>query len=210
MPTIETFTGGIAATNSHLLILPTGALLVDAPEGVATWVKQRGLPIAALLLTHQHFDHVLDAAAIQEQHGCPIYAWAEFSRDLTLERLFGAVTGSSFEVQPFQVNEVLQGRSEMSVCGESFKLLHIPGHSPDSVCFHLEREELLFGGDVLFEGSIGRTDFPGGSSSQLISGIQRLLWVLPESTRVLPGHGEDTTIATEKTAHPFAGLRAHR
>jgi hydroxyacylglutathione hydrolase len=161
MPAIDTYTGGIAATNGHLLSLPTGVFLVDAPEGVAEWVAGRGVRVDALLLTHQHFDHVQDAAAIQGAHGCPIYAWSDFSRDLTLERLFGAVTGMSLSVPEFTVDTVLEGRPMVIIGGQPWRLYYVPGHSEDSVAFHLEEEGILFGGDILFQGSVGRTDFPG-------------------------------------------------
>ena len=97
---IETYTGGIAATNGHLLKLPGGTLLVDAPEGVADWLDANGVKVNALLLTHQHFDHVLDAAKVRSRHGCRVFSWAAHSVNLTLERLFGAVTGTSMAVTP--------------------------------------------------------------------------------------------------------------
>lgn len=203
MAEISTYTGGIASTNAHLLHLPGGTLLVDAPEGCAAWLRRQKARVDALFLTHQHFDHVLDAAAIQVEHGCRIFSFAPFSRDLTLERLFGMVTGTSFEVPEFVVDEVLGGRGSLEAAGETWRLYHVPGHSPDSVCFHLERENLLFGGDVLFLDGIGRTDFPGGSTQLLLSGIETKLFALPDVTRVFPGHGDDTTIGRERLENPF-------
>jgi glyoxylase-like metal-dependent hydrolase (beta-lactamase superfamily II) len=205
MLSIATYTGGIAATNAHLLTLPGGTFLVDAPEGVADWLKSRGAQVDALLLTHQHFDHVLDAAAVIKQHGCRTYAWSPFSRMLTLEALFGAVTGSSLAVPEFGVDEILEGKPALNLGGQQWRLHHIPGHSPDSVCFHLEDSKVLFGGDVLFHDSIGRTDFPGGSFEQLTAGIRTHLWPLPPETRVLPGHGPETTVGREKRQNPFIG-----
>jgi len=203
MPDISTYTGGIAATNAHLLSLPGGKVLIDAPEGAAAWLADQKVHIETLILTHQHFDHVLDAAAIKAQHGCRIYAFAAFSRDLTLERLYGMMTGSSMAVPEFEVDEILEGRSTVEIVNEHWQLYHVPGHSPDSLCFHLERELLLFGGDVLFLDGIGRTDFPGGSTRQLLSGIAEKLLPLPDQTRVFPGHGDDTTIGRERMENPF-------
>lgn len=203
MPKISTYTGGIAATNGHLLRLPGGTVLVDAPDGIAHWLREQNVRVEVLLLTHQHFDHVLDAAAVQAQHGCRIYALAPFSRDLTLERLYGAMTGSPFAVPEFAVDEVLEGRDTLDLAGETWRLYHVPGHSPDSVCFHLATQHLLFGGDVLFLDGIGRTDFPGGSTEQLLSGIESKLLTLPDATRVFPGHGDDTTIGRERVENPF-------
>ncbi len=203
MPEISTFTGGIAATNGHLLSLPGGNVLVDAPDGIADWLLRQNVRVDALFLTHQHFDHVLDAAAVKTQHGCRVYAFAPFSRELTLERLYGAVTGSSFSVPEFEVDEVLEGKDTLDAIGETWRLYHVPGHSPDSVCFHLAAQHLLFGGDVLFLDGIGRTDFPGGSTEQLLSGIEKKLFPLPDVTRVFPGHGDDTTIGRERLENPF-------
>lgn len=203
MPEISTYTGGIAATNGHLLTLPGGTVLVDAPDGITAWIKQQKVKVGALFLTHQHFDHVQDAAAIKAEHGCRIYSFAAYSTDLTLELLYGAVTGSPFSVTPFAVDEILEGKSQIEALGETWRLYHVPGHSPDSLCFHLAGQNLLFGGDVLFLDGVGRTDFPNGSTQQLLSGIEEKLFVLPDATRVLPGHGDDTMIGRERMENPF-------
>lgn len=203
MPEIITYTGGIAATNGHLLTLPGGTILVDAPDGIGAWLKQQKVKVDVLFLTHQHFDHVLDAAAVKAEHGCRVYSFADYSRELTLEILYGAVTGSPFSVPPFAVDEVLEGQSQIQVLGEKWNLYHVPGHSPDSLCFHLPSQNLLFGGDVLFLDSVGRTDFPNGSGSLLLSGIIKKLFALPDATRVYPGHGDDTTIGREKRENPY-------
>ncbi len=203
MPQISTYTGGIAATNGYLLTLPSGTLLVDAPDGIAAWLKKQNVKVDVLFLTHQHFDHVLDVAALQAEHGCRVYSFAPYSRELTLEILYGAVTGSPFSVPPFVVDEVLEGQGQIEVLGEAWKLYHVPGHSPDSLCFHLPSQNLLFGGDVLFLDGVGRTDFPNGSGALLLSGIIKKLFVLPDDTRVFPGHGDDTTIGRERLENPF-------
>lgn len=197
------FTGGIAATNGYLLQTEDGALVVDAPEGMAGWLRQQGARADVLLLTHQHFDHVMDAAAIREEHGCPVLAFAPFSRDLTLELLFGMATGMEVMVREFQVDRVLKGRAEVELCGFTWQLLHVPGHSPDSLCFFQGDLGLIFGGDVLFLDGVGRTDFPGGSMELLVAGIQEKLLSLPDETRVFPGHGDATTIGREREENPF-------
>jgi hydroxyacylglutathione hydrolase len=207
MSDISIFTGGIAQTNGYLFTLPGGTLLVDAPEGIADWLRRRRLKVDTLLLTHQHFDHVQDAAAVKEQQGCRIHAWSPLSKDLTLELLYGAVTGGSFSVPGFMVDEVLAGQPEITVCGARLELFHVPGHSPDSLCFYLPDQKILFGGDVLFLDGVGRTDFPGGSFEQLESGIENKLWPLPDDTKVFPGHGPATTIGRERLHNPFVGGR---
>jgi len=200
---LETYTGGIVETNAHLIQLPNGTLLVDAPQGVATWLKAKNIKVNALILTHQHFDHVMDAAEVKAAHDCPIYAWSAFDRNLTLEKFFGAMAGSAFSVPEFIVDTPLSGLTTISVGGCLWELYHIPGHSPDSVCFWQKEHELLFSGDVIFRGSIGRTDFPGGSFQQLVTGIQEKLWPLPETTQVYSGHGLPTTLGQEHRGNPF-------
>lgn len=106
---ISSYTGGIAETNGWLLQTETGVLAFDAPDGMAAWLAERKIRLDALFLTHQHFDHVMDAAEIKAAQGCPILAYASYSKSLTLEVLFGAVTGSSMSVAPFEVDQVLEG-----------------------------------------------------------------------------------------------------
>ncbi|MDB6074809.1 MAG: gloB [Verrucomicrobiaceae bacterium] len=203
MLNLSYFTGGIAETNGWVFEVAGGVLLVDAPEGVADWLEQRQLRPTALLLTHQHFDHVMDAAAVKARFGCPIYAFAEYSKGLTLENLFGAATGTSLSVPAFEVDQVLGTAEQLEIAGVTFEVKHVPGHSPDSICFYLPHEGLLFGGDVLFSGSIGRTDFPGGSSRQLLEGIGTKILTLPDNTRVFPGHGPETSIGEERSDNPY-------
>lgn len=198
-----TYTGGLVETNGHLLNLPGGHVLVDAPLGIHAWLEKQGVKVTALLLTHQHFDHVQDAAKVQKSHGCPVYAWSSFDRALTLETFFGAMTGSSFAVPEYQVDHVLEGKSSLEAGGLAWELLHVPGHSPDSVCFWQKEEKTLMSGDVLFRGSLGRCDFPGGSFTQLVTGIREKLWPLAEDAHVYPGHGPLTTIGLEKADNPF-------
>lgn len=200
---ISVYTGGIAATNAYVLAASGGTLLVDAPEGVTDWLLSQGHRPDALFLTHQHFDHVMDAARVQAEFGCPIYAWSGYSRDLTLEALFELYSGGGLSVPAFVVTEALAGKDDISLVGREWRLYHVPGHSPDSLCLYDPEAYLLFGGDVLFAGSIGRTDFPGGSSSLLVSGIEEKLLVLPDDTEVFPGHGPPTTIGQERTDNPY-------
>lgn len=197
------FTGGIAQTNGWLLEGDAGAIAFDAPEGFTDWLAARKVRISALMLTHQHFDHVQDAARLKREHGCPIYAFAGHSRALTLEDLFGAVTGMGLSVEPYHVDELLEAKPTVSVAGMVWQLLHVPGHSPDSLCFYSKAEGLLFGGDVLFADGIGRTDFPGGGTELLLSGIASKLLPLPDAVRVFPGHGPETTIGIERAENPY-------
>lgn len=198
MPT--TFTGGFLLTNAYLVDLPEGGhLLVDAPGDADTWLDEQGITPKALLLTHQHFDHVMSAAAIAAR-GVPVYAWAPFSTELTCEETVRQ-WGMPFRVEPFTVDHLLEGEDRLEIGGLRLDLLHVPGHSPDSVVFHDAAAGDLYGGDTLFAGSTGRGDLPGGDLDLLCRGIVEKLYTLPPSTRVFPGHGDATDIGTERTSN---------
>jgi glyoxylase-like metal-dependent hydrolase (beta-lactamase superfamily II) len=200
---IENFTGGITATNGYLAHAPGGILAIDAPDGFAEWIAARGVKVDALLLTHMHFDHVMDAAAILESHGCQVYAHSEISADLTLEGFLGGLMGTSFAVERFPLDRVIAGEPSLEAGGLEWELLYVPGHSADSLCFYSAECATAFTGDTLMAGGIGRSDFPGGSSALLTSGIRSKLLSLPPETVIYPGHGPDSTIGQEADTNPF-------
>ncbi len=194
---ITKFTGGLVQTNGYLVETPEGNFLVDAPAGIAEWVEGRGVRVDALYLTHQHYDHVEDVAAIRAM-GVKAHAWAPYSKDLTLEA-FGSGWGLP-SVVSYEVDELV-AVGEMELFGMKAKVAHVPGHSADSLTFYIPEAGVLFAGDVLFAGSVGRCDLPGGSFEQLLAGIERELLSLPDETRVLSGHGGETTIGREKATN---------
>ena len=197
------YTGGFCDTNGYLAETPEGNFLVDAPEGIAAWVAKRGVRVDDVLLTHQHFDHVMDAAALQAA-GARLHAFEDYSTDLTLEEMVRQ-GGMDFVVPPFRIDRRLAVAAGVpwQLGNLKFALYHIPGHAPDSVVFHLPDLELAFSGDTLFAGSIGRTDLPGGSHRQLLDGIARDLFTLPPQTKLLPGHGPATTVGAEMATNPY-------
>jgi glyoxylase-like metal-dependent hydrolase (beta-lactamase superfamily II) len=200
----DCFTGGFVQTNGYLLETPGGGhVLIDAPEGVAAWLRARGIVPANLLLTHQHYDHVADVAELAAL-GARVHAFAPHSPALTLEEWMQRF-GMAVEVPPYRVAELLEGRGSLELDGLHFELAHVPGHSPDSVTFHLPGSGELFSGDTLFSGSIGRADLPGGDPGLLIDGIRGKLFALPADTRVFPGHGPATTLGRERASNPYCG-----
>ncbi len=197
MLNLKRFTGGYAATNGFLLEAPEGYVLIDAPEGVNQWLDEEGVEVTDLLLTHLHFDHVIDAAKVRDR-AVRIFSYAILSKDLTLEDQFGEVFGGSFAVEEFEVDELLSDTASIEVAGLELEVLHVPGHSPDSVCFYSRSHGQLFGGDVLMRAGYGRTDFPHGDQPLLFAGIQEKVFTLDGGVVVYPGHGGDTTVGEER------------
>ncbi|MEM9479339.1 MAG: MBL fold metallo-hydrolase [Verrucomicrobiota bacterium] len=199
---ISAFCGGFCSTNGYLVRNPENGqrILVDAPLGISEWVKSQGAKPDALFLTHQHFDHVEDAGLLVKEFGFKVFAWSAVSGDLTLEK-WAAEAGVIDKIEPFEVDHVLENDGEavtVEIAGLTLKLLHVPGHSPDSVCFYDTDSGVMFVGDVLMCGGYGRTDLPHGNAQDLFQGIREKLWPLPDTTNVLSGHGPPTTIGAEK------------
>ena len=198
---ITPFTGGFVQTNGYLIETANGNLLIDAPEGVAEWISDKGVRIDDVLLTHQHYDHVMDAAALRAA-GAKLHAFAPYSTELTLEKP-ARTWGMPISVVPYQVDLLLDVSAPLNLAGLNISMAHVPGHATDAVTFYLTDHGIVFSGDTLFASSIGRTDLPGGSTKQLLDGIDKHLMTLPPETKVLSGHGPATTIGREAAGNPY-------
>jgi glyoxylase-like metal-dependent hydrolase (beta-lactamase superfamily II) len=147
---------------------------------------------------------VWDAAAIRREHGCRVGYHADGTEMLTVPGYFKRL-GMNWEIEPVSADFLIEETPKLTVEGLDFRVLLVPGHCPGSLCFLEEKERILFGGDVLFSGSIGRTDLPGGDHQLLLDGIRGKLWPLGDDVKVLPGHGPATTIGIERKSNPFVG-----
>jgi len=185
------------------------AVVVD-PSGDATELRLSLARLkaccAGILVTHGHWDHLLGVAELAEGTGAPVHM-SEGER-LLLENP-SRFTPSGISLRPYTPDVLLRGGETVDVAGIAFDVLSVPGHSPAHLAYHADGS--LFSGDVLFAGSVGRTDLPGGDWDTLIASIRSLVDALPHDTVVYPGHGPATTLGDELARNPFlAELRAER
>ncbi len=203
MDRIEVHTGGIFQTNAYAVPCPSGKwLLIDAPEGVVDWARGRGWEVAGLLLTHAHLDHIEEAAAVRRAFDCPVYYHRDGERFLQDRDAFRRY-GLDVDLEPVTDGVLIDEADNVKIGGLNWRILLVPGHCPGSLCFFREEDRVVYAGDTIFAGSIGRTDLPFGDHELLLRGIREKLFPLGDDVRVLPGHGPATTIGVERTTNPF-------
>ena len=203
---VERFLTGILSTNCYVAWdeQTKAAVMVDPaayPKKMAEFLKEEGLEIQAVLLTHGHFDHIMGLDALLNDYPVPVYvheAEKELIADPKTNLSLTYTNGYVFENAVY----VTDGQ-KIEAAGTVFEVLFTPGHTLGGCCYYAESEHILFSGDTLFRWSIGRSDLPTGDEATLIRSIKEKLLVLPEHTVVYPGHMAATTIQTEKTANPF-------
>lgn len=212
MPVLDRLELGPLGTNCYVVRAERGAkeaVVVD-PSGSAAEIRlalaSMGTRCAAILLTHGHWDHLLGVADLAEGTGAPVHM-AEDERVL-LEEPSG-FTPPGVTVRPWTPEVLLRGGETLELAGVAFEVLSVPGHSPAHLAYHVDGA--LLSGDVLFAGSVGRTDLPGADWGTLLASIRSLVERYPPETEVHPGHGPPTTLGSELSSNPFLGeLRAER
>lgn len=203
---IVTMQLGMLATNCYLAANEeTGELIIldpaDEPERIIQRIRQMNGKPVAILLTHGHFDHIGAASALQAQYSIPICAMEEEQEILLdAQKNLSGLYGRPITVK---ADRFFKDGETLHLAGFSFTALHTPGHTVGGCCYYCEKEQVLFSGDTLFHGSVGRTDFLTGSMGMLHDSIHRKLFPLPAETIVYPGHGEATDIAYEKRYNPY-------
>jgi glyoxylase-like metal-dependent hydrolase (beta-lactamase superfamily II) len=193
---------GQLSTNCWIAGHEDGPLIVIDPAGEPARITAAlaARDVAAVVLTHGHFDHVGGVASLVEETGAPLIAHEADAADVTDPARNGGMLFGFTDAAPAPDRTVVDG--DVVEAGEAaFRVLHTPGHTPGSICLLCEGH--LFSGDTVFAGSVGRTDFPGGDGRALRASIEAKLLPLPDDTVVHPGHGPDTTIGRERAVNPF-------
>jgi hydroxyacylglutathione hydrolase len=182
----------------------TGILIDPGDEAarIALTVEQLGLGIAQILITHAHVDHVRAVVPLVDEYSCPVLMHTEAEEMLKRLPQEALMMGMRFGKVP-TVDRYIGDEELLEVGNLRLRSLYTPGHAPGHLAFYIEEGNLVFSGDALFAGSIGRTDLLGGSMDVLMRSISEKLLTLPDETRVLSGHGPETTIGQERMYNPF-------
>lgn len=199
---------GPIQTNAYVLTNSEGDALIFDPGGDADtlihWLNENQLKPLAILLTHAHFDHIGAVDDVRDAFSLPVYLHKEEENwlgDPELNRSTAFLGRTKVTAKPAE--HILTKEQPLQIGSFTCDVLETPGHSPGSVSFYFKEEDIVFSGDALFAGSVGRTDLPGGNHQQLIASINSKLMELPEETIVACGHGPTTTISAEMDSNPF-------
>lgn len=180
------------------------ALVVDPGEEadrILAQVQETGAEVEAILITHCHFDHVGAVTPLAAATGAPVYC-PEIELPLLADIMSFTMPGFG-PFEGYEADEVVKGGEALELAGLTLDVLFTPGHSPGHVTYSVRDEDAIFSGDVLFQGSVGRVDLPGGDGPTLLQSIQSLLDSHPAETVVYPGHMGVTTLGAERTTNPF-------
>lgn len=171
-------------------------------DKIEAYVQKKQLHMAGILLTHGHFDHITAADEVRKKFQTKIYASGKEKELMADPRMnVSVMMGESVSLK---ADVWLEDGQELEMLGETMRCILTPGHTGGGMCFYFPKACMLFSGDTLFQESVGRTDFPTGSSRELIRSVREKLLVLPEAVRVYPGHGLMTTIRDEQMFNPYA------
>lgn len=172
------------------------------PPELVGHIRREGLNVKAVLLTHGHFDHIMGLDDFLKEFPVPVYAFSE-EKPLLESAELNSSLGMFGRPYTFSGAEYVSDGQILHIAGFEIRVIHTPGHTAGGCCYYIPAENVLISGDTLFRASVGRTDLPTGSMGDLVRSVREKLFVLPEETKVYPGHMEETTIGYEKKYNPF-------
>lgn len=187
------------------VIIDPGCYDADEKKELVSFIEENKLKVKQLLNTHGHVDHVLGNAFVKRTFSVPLAIHKIDEAVLKAVKVYAPHYGF-YNYEEAEPDAYLTEGDYVQVGKEKLLILFVPGHSPGHVAFYHEKQKVVIGGDVLFYGSIGRTDLPGGNYETLIRSIHKQFFTLPEDVVVYPGHGMETTVGFEKRTNPFCGL----
>ena len=204
---IENFVLGPVGTNCYIVINEgtKECFLVDmaaCPPELVSHIKNSGLTVKAVLLTHGHFDHIMGLDRFLEEFPAPVYACAA-EKELLESPQLNSSSGMLGQPYTFHGAQYVKDGDLLDIAGMKIQVIQTPGHTIGGCCYYIADEQTLFSGDTLFRASIGRTDLPTGSMGALVRSVKEKILVLPDETRVYPGHMVETTVGYEKKYNPF-------
>ncbi|HCS87993.1 MAG TPA: MBL fold hydrolase [Bacteroidales bacterium] len=190
----------VSDENGSAFVVDAGCSTLAEQERLKQYIGERNLLVKAHLLTHAHLDHLLGARFLYENYGVLPHLHAADAFLFNRQEMQSAAFGCPLSDEPLTQFLPINDSDILTMGTMSLQVIHTPGHSAGSVCYYLgdSSQPVLFSGDTLFAGGVGRTDLPGGNAESLRSSLQSKLFVLPADTVVYPGHGLDTTVGTEK------------
>lgn len=200
---------GPIQTNAYLLTLTARgeAVLIDAPGNiwaeVAPILQREKCRLAELWLTHGHWDHTQGGAEVVRQTQAKVSAHLDDRAMIETPEIMERFMGERMNLQPIHVDNWVKQGDRFDALGTNVEVRHVPGHCPGNILFYFAASASAFVGDALFNGSVGRTDLPGGDSALLERSIREQIYTLPESTVVFPGHGPKTTVGEERAHNPY-------
>jgi hydroxyacylglutathione hydrolase len=200
---------GPIQTNAYLLTVPERgeAVLIDAPQGIwntiAPVLGQEKCRLTELWLTHGHWDHTQGGSEVVRNCGAKVRAHLEDRPMIERPEIMEEFMGERLNLEPIHVDHWVSQGERISILGTRVEVRHVPGHCPGNVLFYFAAEGFAVVGDALFNGSIGRTDLPGGSFDILEQSIRTQIYTLPPETVIFPGHGPKTTVSDEREGNPY-------
>ncbi len=192
----------VSDETGECIFIDPGFFYDEEKDEIRTYITENKLNPVKITNTHCHFDHIMGVEFIREEYGIALHAHADDA--FWIEKVQEQANRFGFEVKPVNpIDAYLTENDKIKFGNTELDVIHVPGHTPGHVVFYNKEAEVLIAGDVLFYGSIGRTDLPGGNHNDLISNIKNKLFPLPDTTKVYCGHGPETTIGFEKSTNPF-------